>query len=132
MTTIKRAPHECINDFNYRFQKTWDRIPTSVKPTSGNAFLHYLRAFNSDIATTIQTMGGDTLPNAYDIAIKVENILIQGGKLAPRPPMPFFPDVPNHQPAMDTLATTSTSQSLALVPQASTSSNRMDEIKEMM
>ena len=77
-------------------------------------------------------MGGDTLPNAYDIAIKVENILIQGGKLAPRPPMPFFPDVPNHQPAMAPLPTTSTSQSLALVPQASTSSNGIDEIKEMM
>ena len=63
-------------DFNYRFQKTWDRIPTSSKPTPGNAFLHYLRAFNSDIATTIQTMGGDTLPNAYDTTIKAENILI--------------------------------------------------------
>ena len=57
LTTIKRAPHECMTDFNYRFQKTWDRIPTIVKPTPGNAFLHYLRAFNSDIATTIQTMG---------------------------------------------------------------------------
>ena len=59
-----------MTDFNYRFQKTWDRIPTSVKPTPGNAFLHYLRAFNSDISTTIQTMGGDTLPNAYDTTIK--------------------------------------------------------------
>ena len=94
--------------------------------------MHYLRAFNSDIATTIQTMGGDTLPNAYDTTIRAENILIQGGKLAPRPPMPFFPDVPNHQPAMDPLPTTSTSQSLSLVPQASTSSNGIDEIKEMM
>ena len=77
-------------------------------------------------------MGGDTLPNAYEIAIKVENILIQGGKLAPRPPMPFFLDVPNHQPAMAPLPTTSTSKSPTLVPQASTSSNGIDEIKEMM
>ena len=38
----------------------------------------------------------------------------------------------NHQPAMDPLPTTSTSQSLALVPQISTSSNGIDEIKEMM
>ena len=132
LTTIKRAPHECMTDFNYRFQKTWDRIPTLVKPTPGNAFFHYLRAFNSDIATTIQTMGGDTLPNAYDTTIRAENILIQGGKLAPRPPIPFFPDVPNHQPEMALLPTTSTLQSLALVPQASTSSNGIDEIKEMM
>ena len=121
-----------MTDFNYRFQKTWDQIPTLVKPTPGNTFLHYLRAFNSDIDTTIQTMGGDSLPNAYDIAIKLDNILIQGGKLAPRPPMPFFPDVPNHQLAMAPLPTTSTSQSLVLVPQASTSLNGIDEIKEMM
>jgi hypothetical protein len=115
-----------------RFQKTWDRIPTSVRPTPGNSFLHYLKAFNSKVSTTIQTLGGDTLPNAYDIALKIENILIRGGKLAPRPPMPFFPDVPNHQPAMAPLPTTSTSQSLTLVLQASTSSNGIDEIKEMM
>jgi hypothetical protein len=132
LTTIKRAPHECMTDFNYIFQKTWDRVPTSVKSTPGNAFLHYLRAFSSDIATTIQTMGGDTFPNSYDIAIKSENILIQGGKLSPRPPIPFFSDVPNHQLAMDPLPTTSTSQSLTLVPQASTSSNGIDEIKEMI
>ena len=92
LTTIKRAPHECMTYFNYRFQKTWDRIPMSVKPTPSNAFLYYLRDFNSDIATTIQTMGGDTLPNAYEIGIKAKNILIQAGKLALRPPMPFFPD----------------------------------------
>ena len=71
-----------------------------MKPTPSNAFLYYLRTFNSGIATAIQTMGGDTLPNAYEIGIKVENILIQGRKLAPRPPMPFFPNVPNHQLAM--------------------------------
>ena len=64
-----------MTDFNYRFQKTWDRIPTLVKPTFGNAFLHYLRAFNSNIATTIQTMGGDTLPNAYDTTIKAKKHL---------------------------------------------------------
>lgn len=116
LTTIKRAPHECIADFNYRFQKTWDKIATSVKPTPGNAFLHYLRAFNSGIATTIQTMGGDTLPNAYEIEIKIENILIQGGKLSPRPPMLPFPDVPNHQPKMTPLPTTSTLQSLTPLP----------------
>ena len=121
-----------MTDFNYRIQKTWDRIPARVKPTPGSAFLHYLRALNGDIATTSETMGGDTLTNAYDIVIKSENILIQGGKLAPSPPIPFFPDVLNHQPAMDPIHTTSTSQSLSLFPQASTYSNGIDEIKETM
>ena len=132
LTTIKRAPHECMIDFNYRFQKTWDRIPTTVKPTPGNAFLHYLRAFNNDISTTIQTMGGDTLPNAYEVAIRAENILIQGGKLAPRPPMPFFPDIPNHQTTVAPIPTTSTSQALTPVSQTSTSSHGLDEIKELI
>ena len=121
-----------MTDFNYIFQKTWDRIPTSVKPTPSNAFLHYLRAFNSDSATTIQTMGGNTFPDAYEIEIREENILIQRGKLTPRPPIPFFPNIPNHQLAMAPIPTTSTSQPLALAPQASTSLNGMDEIKEMM
>ena len=40
LITIKRAPHECMTNFNYRFQKTWDRIPTSVKSTPSNSFLH--------------------------------------------------------------------------------------------
>ena len=56
LASIKRAPHECMTNLNYIFQKTWDRIPNLVNPTPGNAFLHYLRAFNSDIATIIQTM----------------------------------------------------------------------------
>ena len=83
-----------MTDFNYKFQKTWDRICTAVKPTPSNAFLYYLRAFDSDIATTLQTMGGNTLTNAYEVAIKAMNILIQGGKLAPRPPMPLYLNVP--------------------------------------
>ena len=58
--------------------------------------------------------------------------IIQGGKVAPRPPMPFFPDIPNHQPKIAPIPTPSTLQPLALSPQASTSSNGMDEIKEMM
>ena len=103
-----------------------------MRPTLGNTFLYYLGAFNSDIATIIQTMGGDTLPNAYEIGIKVENILIQGGKSAPRPPIPFFPNFLNHQPSMAPIHITSTSQSLSLVLQASTSSNGIDEVKEMM
>ena len=45
-------------------------------------------------------MGGTTLPRAYDMAIRVENTLIQGGKIAPRPPMPLFPEIQNHQPLL--------------------------------
>lgn len=93
---IKREPHECMTNFNYRFYKTWDRIPATAKPLPSNAFLHYLRSFNQRIATTLQTLGGNTLPVAYEFAIKAENTLIQSGELAPRPRMPLFLDMPTH------------------------------------
>ncbi|KAH9293755.1 hypothetical protein KI387_041040, partial [Taxus chinensis] len=73
------------------FQRSWDRIPVAVRPTAEGAFLYYLKALNSDISMLIQSMGGTTLPAAYSIAIRAENCLIQAGKLAPRPPMPFQP-----------------------------------------
>lgn len=38
-------------------------------------------------------MGANTLPNAFDIAIRAEKCLIQTGKIAPRPLMPIFPEI---------------------------------------
>ena len=46
--------------------------------------------------------------------------------------MPFFPNIPNHQPKMAPIPIASTSQHLSLVPKASTYSNEIDENKEMM
>ena len=65
-------------------------------------------------------MGGDTLPATYEISIREDNILIQGVKLAPRPPIPYFLDMPTHQPMVAPIPTTSTSQPLAIAPMAST------------
>ena len=93
LTTIKRCPNEHISDFNFHFQRTWDKIPPSIKPSEDHAFLYYLRAFNSDISVMIQSMGDCTLLGAFDIAIRAENSLIQAGKLPPRPPMPYFVEV---------------------------------------
>ncbi|KAH9296981.1 hypothetical protein KI387_028663, partial [Taxus chinensis] len=53
VTMIKRAPNEQLTNFNLRFQRTWDRIPTTVKPTNEGAFLYFLRALNSDISLMI-------------------------------------------------------------------------------
>ena len=132
LTTIKRAPQECMTDFNYRFQKTWDRIPAAVKPSPGNAFLYYLRALNSDIATVLQTMGGTTLLGAYDMAIRAENTLIQGRKIAPRPPMSLFPEIPNHQPSITPIPTASSSQPLAATSSSSTSTSELSTLESMM
>lgn len=38
-------------------------------------------------------MDGNTLLDAFDISIRVENCLIQASKIAPRPPMPFFSEI---------------------------------------
>ena len=110
MTTIKRCPNEHISDFNFCFQRTWDRIPPSIKPSEDHVILYYLRAFNSDILVMIQSMGGCTLPGAFDIAVRAENNLIQDGKLPPRPPMPYFAEVQLIVPAVI--------QPLAVVPLA--------------
>ncbi|XP_059073533.1 uncharacterized protein LOC131874261 [Cryptomeria japonica] len=50
-------------------------------------------ALNSDIALIIQSMGANTLPTRFDVPVRAENSLIQVGKIAPRPPMPFFADI---------------------------------------
>ncbi|KAH9308969.1 hypothetical protein KI387_036880, partial [Taxus chinensis] len=33
LTTIKRDPNELMTDFNFIFQKTWDKIPILMRPT---------------------------------------------------------------------------------------------------
>ncbi|KAH9291982.1 hypothetical protein KI387_042826, partial [Taxus chinensis] len=133
LTTIKRAPNEQLTDFNFRFQRSWDRIPVAVRPTAEGAFLYYLKALNSDISMLIQSMGGTTIPMAYSIAIRAENCLIQAGKLAPRPPMPLYPNLEN--------PSTSQAPTLAPVPtprnqssnEASTSSpSASNELQEVM
>ena len=93
LTTTKRHPNEHISDFNFHSQRTWDRIPPSIKPSNDHALLYYLKAFNSDISIMIQSMGGCTLPGAFDITIRAKNNLIQARKLPPRPPMPYFLEI---------------------------------------
>ena len=38
-------------------------------------------------------MVGYSLPKGYDIAIRAKNSHIQVGKIAPRPPMPIYPNI---------------------------------------
>lgn len=130
LTTIKRAPNEQLTDFNFRFQMTWERIPVAVRPATEGAFLYYLKTLNSDISMLIQSMGGITIPVAYNIAIRAENCLIQAGKLAPRPPMPLFPSSEspstNQMPILAPIPT-SRNQNLS---EASTSSSSVYDSSE--
>ena len=76
-------------------------------------------------------MGGATMLNAYETTIKAKNILIQGGRLAPRPPMPLFLDLPSQQPIIAPSLEFSSSQPLVSL-KASTSSSEWGELKSMM
>lgn len=59
------------------------------------AFVFYLKDFNSNILVMIQSLGGNTLPQAFDLAISTENNLIDEGKLSPQPLMHVFPNLSN-------------------------------------
>lgn len=72
-----------------------------VRPTPAHTFLSYLRALNSNILVTIQSMGANTLPNAFDVAIRAENCLIHAGKIASRPPMPIFLEIQPIAPLLE-------------------------------
>lgn len=75
-TNIKHVPQDFMTNFNLRFRMTLDKIPVEVKPTPEHGFLYYLRVLNSDDSIMIQSMGGTTLPVAFEIKIRVENNLI--------------------------------------------------------
>lgn len=124
-----------MNDFNFRFQRTWDRIPAMMRPPLEYVFLYFLRALNCDIAVMIQSMGGVSLPDAFEIAIRAKNSLIQAGKLAPRPPMPIFPQIhaniplqiPPFTPLPVVVPTIDKQEGVA-----SSSSNELQEIKILL
>ncbi|KAH9299879.1 hypothetical protein KI387_044102 [Taxus chinensis] len=133
LTTIKRAPNEQLTDFNFSFQRSWDRIPVAVRITAEGAFLYYLKALNSDISMLIQSMGGTTLPAAYSIAIRAENCLIQAGKLAPRPPMPLYPNLENPCTSQaPTLAPVPTPRNQSSSETSTSSSSASNELQEVM
>jgi len=49
LTTIKRAPNEMIVDFNFRFQRMWERILALLRPSPQGTFLYFIRDLNSNI-----------------------------------------------------------------------------------
>lgn len=124
-----------MTNFNIRFQKTWNRIPDAVRPSADHAFLYYLKNLNSDISVMIQSMGGQSLPQAYSIAIRAENI--QAGKIAPRPPMPYFsdihPNMPLHIPPLATIPVVPAIESAGSQTNAIAGpSNELQEIKTFL
>ena len=51
---LKRNPMELVHEFYARFMKSYDSIPTHVKPPPGAAQLHYADTFDSDFSLTLR------------------------------------------------------------------------------
>lgn len=54
------------------------------------AFMFYLKVINMDITLMVTSIRGNTLPDAYEMAMHAENNLIDVGKLSPQPPILVF------------------------------------------
>lgn len=81
----------------------------------------------------IQSMGGTSLPQAFEIAVRAENCLIQAGMIARWPPMPIFPSL---EPSLPLQVPPFTPIPTILAPQASASGEELkvsfsQELQEM-
>ena len=61
-----------MQDFSCRFKKTYDAIPTDVKPPPGAAKLHYADAFSSEFTLLLRERRSVSLEDMMDDATKVE------------------------------------------------------------
>lgn len=84
------APQEAMTNFNARFHTTWKRIQTAICSPADLAFMFYLKSLNAKILLMIQSLGGNTLSDVYNIIVKAENNLIDTKNLFPHFVMPIF------------------------------------------
>jgi hypothetical protein len=69
---LRRNPNELVQDFSYRFKKTYDAIPIDVKPPPGAAKLHYAHAFSSEFTMLLRERSFVSLEDMMDDATEVE------------------------------------------------------------
>ena len=61
-----------MQDFSYRFKKTYDAIQADVKPSPGAAKLHYVDAFSSEFNLLLRERRFVSLEDMMDDATEVE------------------------------------------------------------
>ena len=69
-----------MQDFSTRFMRTYDAIPTDVKPPPGVAKLHYVDAFSSEFTLLLRERSYVCLRDMMDDAIEVEVNLTTSNK----------------------------------------------------
>ena len=70
-----------MQEFSARFMRSYDSIPTHVKPPPGAAQLHYADAFDSDFSLTLRERRSTSLADMMNNAIEVEVNLMASGKM---------------------------------------------------
>lgn len=73
-----------MQDFSTRFMKTYDSIPTDVKPPLRTTKLHYANAFDSVFTLLLRERRSSSLIDMMDDAIKVEVSLSTSNKTKQR------------------------------------------------
>ena len=69
---LRRNPNESVHDFSHRFKKTYDAIPTDVKPPPGATKLHYADAFSREFTLLLRERRFVSLEDMMDDATEVE------------------------------------------------------------
>jgi len=77
---LRRAPNQLVQDFSYRFKKTYNAISVDVKPPPGASKLHYVDAFSSEFTLLLRERRFVSLEDMMDDAIEVEMNLSASNK----------------------------------------------------
>jgi len=77
---LRRGPNESVHDFSSRFKKTYNVIPSDVKPPPSVSKLHYVDAFSSEFTLLLREMRFVTLDDMIEDAIEVEVNLTTSNK----------------------------------------------------
>ena len=72
--------NDSVQELSARFMRTYESIPTDVKPPPGAAKLHYADAFNSEFTLLLIERRSTSLENMMDDAIEVEVNLLASNK----------------------------------------------------
>ena len=81
---LRRAPNKSVQDFSYKFKKTYDALPVDVKPPPSAAKLHYVDAFSSEFTLFLRERRYVSLEDMMDDATVVEVNLSSSNKNKPR------------------------------------------------
>ena len=79
---LKRQLGETVHQFSARFNKVYHAIPADIRPPLGSTHLHFLDAFNPEMAFHLRERNTATLEEMKNIAVDVEaNLLNRKAKL---------------------------------------------------